>query len=82
MQVGGNGVTDFLFFFVKYTAAGVGSRVTSSETFIDSNSGFVQSFPISGTVQLSEGDYVELHGVRLNGSNETLVFNSYNMSVR
>jgi hypothetical protein len=82
MQVGGNGVTDFLFFFVKYTAAGVGSRVTSSETFIDSNSGFVQSFPISGTVQLSEGDYVELHGVRLNGSNKTLVFNSYNMSVR
>jgi hypothetical protein len=82
MQVGGSGVSDFLFFFVKYTAAGVGSIVTSSETFIDSNSGFIQSFPISGTVQLSAGDYVELHGARLNGSNKTLVFNSYNMSVR
>ena len=82
MQVGGSGVTDFLFFFVKYSSAGVASIVTSSETFIDSNSGFVQSFPISGTVQLSAGDYVELQGARVNGTNKTLTFNSYNMSIR
>jgi hypothetical protein len=82
MQVGGNGVTDFLFFFVKYSALGVSSIVTSSETFIDSNSGFVQSFPVIGTVQLSTGEYVELKGARLNGSNKTLTFNSYNMSLR
>lgn len=82
MQVGGSGVTDFLFFFVKYSSAGVASIVTSSETFIDSNSGYVQSFPVSGVVQLSAGEYVELHGARLNGSNKTLTFNSYNMSIR
>ena len=82
MQVGGSGVTDFLFFFVKYSSAGVASVVTSSETFIDSNSGFVQSFPVSGTVQLSAGEYVELQGARINGSNKTLTFNSYNMSIR
>ena len=82
MQVGGSGTTDFLFFFVKYTAAGVGSIVTSSETFIDSNSGFVQSFPITGTIELATGEYVELNGARINGTNKALIFNSYNMSLR
>lgn len=82
MQVGGNGVTDFLFFFVKFTASGVGSIVTSSETFIDSNSGYVQSFPVTGIVELSAGEYIELHGARLNGTNKTLTFNSYNMSMK
>lgn len=58
MQAGGNGVTDFLFLFVKYCAIVVPSIVTAAETFMDSNSGFLQSFPIPDTVQLSTGYYV------------------------
>lgn len=82
MQVGGSGTTDFLFYFVKWTSAGIPTFVVSSETFIDSNSGFVQSFSVTGTVELSSGDYVELYGQRINGTNKTLTFNSYNMSLR
>lgn len=83
MQASSGGTnTDLLFFFVKFTSAGVGTIVTSSETFLDTNSGYVQSFSVTGTVQLAAGEYVELHGSRINGTNKTLTFNSYNMSIR
>jgi hypothetical protein len=82
MQASGSGTTDFLFYFVKFTAAGAYTFVVSSETFVDSNSSYVQSFPITGTVELAEGEYVELYAQRLNGSNKTLTINSFNMSLR
>ncbi|MDI6045195.1 hypothetical protein [Flavobacterium yafengii] len=81
-EAAGSGVTDYLFFFVKYTASGVASIVTSSETYIDSNSGFMQSFPVTGTIQVNSGDYIELHAARLTGTDKTLTFRSYNMSIK
>ena len=81
-EAAGTGVTDFLFFFVKYTALGVPSIVTSSETYIDSNSGFMQSFPVTGIIQVNSGDYIELHAARLTGTDKTLTFRSYNMSIK
>lgn len=82
MQASGSGTTDFLFYFVKFTAAGAYTFVVSSETFVDSNSSYVQSFPITGTVELAAGEYVELYAQRINGSNKTLTINSFNMSLR
>jgi hypothetical protein len=78
----GSGVTDYLFFFVKYTASGDASIIRSSETYIDSNSGFMQSFPVTGNIQLNSGDYIELHAARLTGDVKTLTFRSYNMSIK
>ena len=81
-EAAGSGVSDYLFFFVKYSTSGQPSIITSSETYIDSNSGFMQSFPVTGTVQLNSGDYIELHAARLTGADKTLTFRSYNMSMK
>lgn len=79
---GGSGSTDVLFYFIKFSSTGTPTFITSSETFIDSNTTSVQSFPITGTVTLSTGEYIELYAQRLNGSNKTFTFRSYNMSVK
>ncbi|MBG6060363.1 hypothetical protein IWX83_000126 [Flavobacterium sp. CG_9.1] len=81
-EAAGSGVTDYLFFFVKFTSSGVPSIITSSETYIDSNSGFMQSFPVTGIIQVNAGDYIELHAARLTGTDKTLTFRSYNMSIK
>ncbi|OAB28149.1 hypothetical protein SAMN05444395_1036 [Flavobacterium fryxellicola] len=80
---GGTGSADLLFYFVKFAVGGSPFNfVTSSETFIDSNTASVQSFPVSGTVTLSTGEYVELYGQRLNGTNKIFTFRSYNISMK
>lgn len=77
------GLSDYLFFFVKWNAAGTTSTVlTNTETYIDTNSGSIQSFPITGTVTLSTGEYVELCMQRISGTDKTLTFKSYNMSLK
>jgi hypothetical protein len=81
-EAAGSGVTDYLFFFVKFTALGEASIIKSSETYIDSNSGFMQSFPVTGNIQVNNGDYIELHAARLTGDVKTLTFRSYNMSIK
>ncbi|MFE3869426.1 hypothetical protein ACFX5E_15285 [Flavobacterium sp. LS2P90] len=80
---GGSGSADLLFYFVKFAAGGTPyTFVTSSETFIDSNTTNVQSFSVSGTITLATGEYVELYAQRLNGTNKTFTFRSYNMSMK
>lgn len=80
---GANGNTDLLFYFVKFASDGNTSKpITSSETFIDSNTANVQSFSVSGTINLVNGEYVELYAQRLNGTNKIFTFRSYNMSMK
>lgn len=80
---GGNGNADLLFYFVKFASNGTPSTsITSSETFIDSNTVNVQSFSVSGTINLVNGEYVELYAQRLNGTNKIFTFRSYNMSMK
>jgi hypothetical protein len=82
-DTGGSGLTDYLFFFVKWNAAGTSSTIlTSTETYIDTNSGNVQSFSVTGTATLSAGEYVELCAKRVSGTDKTLTFKSYNMSMK
>lgn len=79
----GSGVSDYLFYFVKWNAAGTTSTILSNtETYIDTNSGYVQSFPVTGTVTLSAGEFVELCAKRISGTDKTLTFKSYNMSMK
>ncbi|MES2574572.1 MAG: hypothetical protein V4572_06495 [Bacteroidota bacterium] len=82
-DAGGGGASDYLFYFVKYNATGSTATVlTGTETYIDTNSGNVQSFPVTGTVTLSTGEYVELCVQRVSGGSKTLTFKSYNMSLK
>ena len=81
-DIAGTGDTDYLFFFVKYSASGEATIIKSSETYINSSSGFVQSFPVTGSIQVNSGDYIELHASRLTGTNKTITFRSYNMSIK
>lgn len=80
---GGTGTTDLLFYFVKFAPGGTPyTFVTSSEIFIDSNTANVQSFSVSGTISLANGEYVELYAQRLNGTNKTFTFRSFNVSMK
>jgi hypothetical protein len=80
---GGTGSADLLFYFVKFASGGTPyTFITSSETFIDSNTANVQSFSVSGTITLANGEYVELYAQRLNGTNKTFTFRSYNISMK
>ena len=79
---GNNGSTDLLFFFGKFTAAGAFSIIENSYTFIDSNNTNVQSIAVNGSVSLATGDYVQLCARRLNGTDKTFTFRSYNMTLR
>ena len=79
----GSGSSDYLFYFVKWNALGTVSTVlASTETYIDTISGSVQSIPVTGTVTLNTGEYVELCVRRITGTDKTLTFRSYNMSLK
>lgn len=56
--------------------------LTNSETYIDTNSGFVQTFPVIGTVTLNSGEYFEFCVRRITGNDKTLTFKSYNLSMK
>ncbi|GEC79679.1 hypothetical protein [Flavobacterium aquatile] len=76
--------TDYVFFFAKISANGsVTTPLPETETYIDTNSGFVQAFPISGTITLAEGESVELFLRRVGSGNRiTISTLSYNLSLK
>lgn len=74
--------TTYVFYIVKIPAAGGTSAVTASETFIDTNAGYVQSFPVQGTVMLDTGDSVEIWVKRLNAGAQTFSVKSFSVSIR
>lgn len=79
---GSSGTSDHLFFFVKFTSAGVATVLNATETYIDTDSGHVQNFSVGGTVQMNSGDYIELHVARVAGEAvKTLSIRSLNMSM-
>lgn len=67
---------------MKIPAAGGTSAVTASETFIDTNAGYVQSFPVQGTVMLDTGDAVEIWVKRINTGNQSFTIKSFSVSIR
>jgi hypothetical protein len=58
------------------------SKITSSESFIDANSGFIQNIPILANVQLDSGDYLELYSERTVGNDKNMTIRSLNMTMR
>lgn len=83
----GTNNTDYIFFFMKTYASGTTEVQTGTETLIDTNAGYMQSFPIQGSVYLSTGDHVELWIRRINnnttGTNaQTFLVRSFSMSIK
>lgn len=74
--------TEYSFFFMKVSASGANEAQVASETLIDTNAGFIQSFQIQGSVYLNAGDSVELWYKRLNGGGQSFKIRSFSMTIR
>lgn len=73
----------YVFYIVKITTGGAVVALPETETFIDTNSGFVQAFPITGTVSLNTNESVEIHLKRINtGTKINVNVYSLNMSLK
>ena len=74
----------YVFYFVKVGSNG--STITplpATETYIDTNSGFTQAFPISGSVTLAQNESVEVWLKRVNtGTKINVDTFSFNMTVK
>ncbi|WP_199758388.1 hypothetical protein [Flavobacterium microcysteis] len=78
--------TEYAFFIMRIPAAGGTDPQVATETIIDTNAGYIQSFPVQGSVYLNTGDSVELWIRRLNQGTgttaQTFMVRSFNMSVK
>lgn len=77
--------TDYVFYFAIISATGTITPLTETETYIDTNSGLTQSFPISGTIVLARNESVGLYLRRIasTGTNRTQIdVYSYNLSLK
>lgn len=78
--------TEYAFFIMRIPAAGGTDPQVATETIIDTNAGYIQSFPVQGAVYLNTGDSVELWIRRLNQGTgttaQTFLVRSFNMSIK
>ncbi|MFH6970388.1 hypothetical protein [Flavobacterium petrolei] len=80
---GATGNTNYVFYLVKIGTNGTTvTPLQATETFIDTNSGFVQSFPISGTVQLNTNESVEIYLKRItNPTSPKISIDVYSLNI-
>jgi len=71
---------------MRIPSAGGTDPQISTETLIDTNAGYIQSFPVQGSVYLNTGDSIELWVKRLNQGTGTtaqsFLVRSFNMSIK
>lgn len=82
-QSGGN-YTTYVFYIAKIAANGTTvTALPETETYIDTNGGYTQSFPITGTVSLAKDESVEIWLKRLNpGTSRSISTYSFNITAR
>ena len=54
----------------------------ASETYFDANAGYIQVFPVQGTVQLDINESVEIWVKRTNSGAANVVLKSINLSIK
>ena len=83
-ETSGGNYTTYVFYIVKISANGVTAiPLPETETFIDTNSGYTQAFPITGSVTLANNESVEVWLKRLNnGNGRTINTLSFNLTAR
>ena len=78
--------TTYLFYIVKIASDGTTvTALPATETFLDTNGGFVQAFPVTGTVQLNTNESVEVYLKRITNPSQAKInidVYSLNMSIR
>lgn len=76
--------TNYVFYFVKIGTNGTTvTPLPETETFIDTNSGYTQSFPVTGTIFLNKDESVELYLKRVNsGTTIKIDTYSFNLSIK
>jgi len=78
--------TEYAFYIMRIPSAGGTDPQISTETLIDTNAGYIQSFPVQGSVYLNTGDSIELWVKRLNQGTGTtaqsFLVRSFNMSIK
>ena len=83
-ETSGGNYTTYVFYIVKISANGVTAiPLPETETFLDTNSGYTQAFPITGSVTLANNESVEVWLKRLNnGNGRTINTLSFNLTAR
>jgi hypothetical protein len=73
----------YVFYFVKIGSNGITTTpLPSTETYIDTNSGFTQAFPVTGSVTLNLNESVELWLRRINNGGKINIDTfSFNMTL-
>lgn len=78
--------TEYAFYIMRIPSVGGTDPQISTETLIDTNAGYIQSFPVQGSVYLNTGDSIELWVKRLNQGTGTtaqsFLVRSFNMSIK
>ena len=73
--------TTYVFYFVKILADGITVvPLPETETYNDTNSGFIQSFPVTGSVTLNKDESVEVYLKRLIAGPKTNI-NTYSFNI-
>lgn len=70
---------DYTFFLNRIPAAGGTDPQVASETLIDTNAGYIQSFTVQGSVFLNSGDSVELWFRRGTVGSQSFTIRSFSM---
>ena len=83
-EVSGGTNATYVYYITKISTNGTTVvPLPETETYIDTNSGFVQSFPITGTVSLNSNESIEVHVKRINtGTKIYLDVYSLNLSMK
>ncbi|WP_395046202.1 hypothetical protein [Flavobacterium sp.] len=83
-EVTGGANTTYVFYFVKILADGTTVvALPETETYNDTNGGFIQSFPVTGSVVLNKDEGVEVYLKRVNtGARINVNTYSFNITVQ
>ncbi|MFV5694585.1 hypothetical protein ACM55G_03975 [Flavobacterium sp. LB3P122] len=83
-EVSGGSNATYVYYIAKISTNGTTVvPLPETETYIDTNSGFVQSFPVTGTVSLNSNESIEVHVKRINtGTKIYLDVHSLNLSMK
>jgi hypothetical protein len=73
--------SEYVFYIMKIGATGTLIPQIASETYIDANAGYIQAFPIQGTVQLDVNESIEIWVKRTNSGTTNVILKSMNLSI-
>lgn len=74
--------SEYVFYIMKVGSGGSLIPQIASETYFDANAGYIQVFPVQGTVQLDINESVEIWGKRTNSGAANVVLKSINLSIK